>query len=308
MDNSINKPKTSGQVGLYLSEAIFRTPEDYQAITLYSQHQFGTVPPKTKRISESGISFQDFIDWINKHPGSGDVVLHNDSLYIVGQAKQGGINASGKLVGKFDSGFISRCNQQIPYAELAIASHEDRHKFYETLRTSGLQYSQNTGKIESFYNPHYGDKIVLYKPQEDWIGIFKGFKETADKVELICGYNKTTKETYYATPVTIEGCIDVVFEPMTPAQLRTMNNNLKKSGKVWNDFAKRIEPAEYQVPKGKTYWYIDETLKIKSAIDKRDKRAADRIRCGNYCRSLEEAMEWVSEIHQSRERILAKPE
>lgn len=294
--------KTEFQIQSFLSSIIYKTKEDAQGVSLYVQHNLKVTPPKTISTSDSGMTFQDFIEWYNNGFGAGDVVSKDGNTYIVETAKQDGITVSGKLEG--DS--VIRVNLSFSYNEMKLVNEAEYLNFYKALRNSDLQFFKSTGKLQKRFVPSYGTKVMFYNRTMEGLGVFRGFDKENEKLEFLCYYIKNTQEIKHSMHESIPDDGSISFEPITLAQIKTLNRNLGKCNKVWNDHVKRVEPLDLQVPVGETYWYLDETLKIRSAVDKRDKKSGDRLRAGNYCRSLEEAMDWVAEIHENRERKLAE--
>lgn len=103
--------------------------------------------------------------------------------------------------------------------------------------------------------------------------------------------------------------------PIESLQITSLNSNgrkefenfLKIKGKAWNGQLRRIEPLDYRASIGNKYFYIDDSYKIRLAIEKNSPKDTNRYKAGNYYRNKDEAFEFIRNCIHLRKIQLCTP-
>lgn len=83
--------------------------------------------------------------------------------------------------------------------------------------------------------------------------------------------------TYYAFSLS-----DSQMTRLTSAGRKAVVKELSSTGYRWDVREKRFEKVFARVPVGSMYWYLTETLIVRSARDSRSPKHNSRFACGNY--------------------------
>lgn len=310
--------KTQFQITSFLSKCTYRSEDDWRHIMGICRCD--GITPSTAGKCEidptAGLSLDEFVDWMNNKCGAGDICRYQKDLVICGFARL----KCATIVGKLVDDKIHVCDMEIAQSELKTASTEESAAFIRALLSSGFQFSEKTLRLNERYLPKPGDRVIFNSPEFSGIGVVKDVNPRTGSVDFFCYYINETDQIHYSMNETdIMNLSDVIFEPMDNSDRRTTKSNglylqrklntvLAKVGKVWKDKLHRVEPLEGMVPIGSTYWYLNDRMILRSAIEKGKVSSKFRYYAANYFRTLEEGMARQAEIKEILLRGYALPE
>lgn len=265
---------------------------------------------------DTGLTLDEFIDWMNGGCGAGDICRYNDDLVICGLARL----KCATIVGKLVVDKVHACDMEVAQSELKTASAEECSLFLRALLSSGFQFSEKTLRLSGRYTPKPADRVIFSSPDFSGFGVIKNINPETGSVDFFCYYINETDQLHYSMNETdVMKLSDVIFEPMDNSACRTSQSSglyiqrklsalLARVGKVWRDRLHRIEPLDGMVPVGKKYWYLNECIVLKQAIERGTATSKFRYKAANYFRTQEEGMARQAEIKEVLLRGYALPE
>ena len=137
-----------------------------------------------------------------------------------------------------------------------------------------------------------GDKIA--------VGVFREFN-TDGKTVMYCVKEKD-KPVRYSLYEPVADKDASQLEPVSAQERELLAKELEKAGKLWNGFAKRIEPTRYRAEKGEVYYYIDDFLSPVTTFERNAPKDLKRFRSGNYYRNRSDVEEMLSVINNYRKQ------
>lgn len=291
--------KTQFQTLSFLSNYAPKTDLDREFIDSFLVQRF-QITPKTPRFAPnfdaSPLDVQSFISWFESGSAAlkmasfenRPVILGNCTLEtceIIGTLMpDGGIDTAVRTVGQ---GQIS------DLSELGVDSME------RALLDNGLQPDPNTLRLVPKYIPRHAERVVFYDFSQSvqGVGVVREIR-AGDDVVFFCYFTYPTPERprrigYNLFENPGFNLRSFVFESIDRENIQTTLGNstscyrrlgkeLEREGKVWKDKLRRIEPVEMFAEVGKTYYYIDDKMRVRPEREKGTPTSRFRYIAGNY--------------------------
>lgn len=296
--------KTELQLQHFLSGQTFKSEADWEMISIFAKKHkcFLTLSPE---YSESGLDISAFTSWFNDGFGSGDVARLDGVIVILGQCLIDKVN----VVAKETPDGFKTVKMNVDTSSLSKLPQAQSKEVYKTLSEQGLQFDRNRQIIIDKYKPSINECVEFYSNGVRGLGVIREFRPADNYVELYCYYIYNTGQIGYSMHE--KGICTVHefdFQPMTISSKRRMNRELRKRGKVWYDKLHRIEPEQVKVPKGETYYYINDKMKVVTEKEKDTPTSQFRYIAGNYFKNHEEAQMFAGRFAEMLRDRLAKSE
>lgn len=274
--------KTLDQIILHATNCSF-SREDWGKVKefCFNYENGGHVHKGKTPVSTS--SYDDFLNWIEKGFGSGEIVRYGDMIGMIGD------NTPDKtyLVAyyDFDRNVIVKEMKVLEPRRLQRATEEEEMGFRKAFFEAGWDYDVKEGRVSAVCTP----KINLYYSYGD---TNKGKSNVGIYVETKLG-----KYHFYCFlkdgKILINHWVDINCTPLRPAtdkEIMKLQAAMKRKGVMFDPNRGGL------LSKGK-YWYMSDRLEV--VMDKDDgkkKRHKDRYQAGNYFLSLESAAEFVKNV------------
>jgi hypothetical protein len=134
------------------------------------------------------------------------------------------------------------------------------------------------------------------------VGVFREISSDG-KIVMYC-VKENDKPVRYSLYEPVADSSDYQLEPVSAQEREMLASELEKAGKVWNGFAKRIEPVNFRAEKGQVYYYIDDFMEITATQEKEKPKDLKRLRSGNYYRNRDDAEEMLALTEEYRKKQL----
>lgn len=300
--------KSEIQVQVFLAKQTFQSIADWEMIEIFCKKQKFSLPEIKIKQSPNGLTASSFIEWFNNGFGSGDVVRYNGSLSIVSLCSLSDARICATIL---PDGTLSEEWATIPSSDLERASEDESRQIYRILSELGKQYYHSELKLAQKYIPRINERVEFWSNDGSIHGL--GIVRGVDPMELYCYYlyptANTPAELHYSMHesgrITLH---DFTFENMAISQQRRLNRELSKVGKVWNEKMHRIEPIKAKAEKGGKYWYVNDKIKLVQDFEKETPTSHFRYLAGNYFLDYNDALDYLTMIHEMLRDRLARPE
>lgn len=323
--------KTQLQVLSLLNQYTPASDLDRDMITAFLEknyHITPTTPIFAPQAHENSIDVQSFLQWYKSGYGASEVVktANNHELVMLGKCTL----SEATMIGVLQGSIISASSQLVKNTELEKATPEDIQRFLQALLDSAVQFNPKSMKLETKYFPTINEKIFYhsYDFETNGIGIIRNINNDTLAIELYCCFTYPSRTEKGKLGHSMHECNtvnlrDFVFEPLLEASgcndnrfstedgisaYRRLKRELEKAGKIWRDRLHRIEPVNYRLEKGATYWYIDDKLRVVQTVEKGTPTSNKRYLCGNYFVSNEAALIMLNKFYALINDYLASPQ
>ena len=299
--------KTEIQIIKFLEYTQFKSESDYELIQIFCERHKARISLSEPIIDpDSGIDSQTFINWYNSGFGSGDVAIHNGNLCILGKCDSN----KARIVGTIINNQLDETWKYVDCSTLAPATPEQSRQFIATISKLGRQYHHNSQTLAQKYVPRINERVEFWgENKKHGLGVIRDIDVETGNIELYCHYFYDTGEVGYCMHEPgIVSLHEFLFENMAISQQRRLNRELERVGKVWNEKMHRIEPVNCKSQKGCRYWYISDKMKVVQDIEKGTPTSHFRYLAGNYFKDYDDALDYLSQIHELLRDRLARPE
>lgn len=304
--------KTEIQVQVFLAKQTFLSEADWEMIGIFCKKHKYSIPDLKTKFSNKGLSVSQFIDWFNNGFGSGDVVLYNDNLSIVGLCS---LNDARICAIILPDGTLEEKLTTASTSDLKRASEDQSRQFYRFISKLGRQYYHSDLKLAQKYIPRINERVEFWSNDGDvhGLGVVRSVNKAENLIELYCYYlypsdTQQAKLGYSMHETNIITLHDYTFENMAISQQRRLNRELSKAGKIWNEKMHRVEPIKCKAEKGGKYWYISDKVKLVQDIEKQTPTSHFRYLAGNYFLDYDDALDYLTMFHELLRDRLARPE
>lgn len=279
--------KTKNQIFRYISQCSF-PKDDWQQVLDYCRLHFGGGNAHKSQHPLSGSTYQQFLDWIDKGVGVGDIVCYGHTLGIVGGYSPKVAYLSAYL--SFDGRLIVE-KMNVDTGKLRVAEVKDIEKFNQLMADNGLRFSVKSSTLIKAYIPADGDFVRVSKGKMIMPAIFR-----ADDGQRYCFYVVASGKSIFENE--IDNKDDVIILAPTKTENLRLLETLSVNGLEWSAKDKCLRKmSDKRVKKWGRYYYITDTLDIESDADTYTKAHDRRFKCGNYFPNFQEAF-------RVRERVI----
>ena len=300
--------KSEIQVQVFLAKQTFQTVADWEMIEIFCKKQKYSLPEIKVKQSTKGISASSFIEWFNNGLGSGDVVRYNGSLSIVGLITTENARICATIL---PDGSLDEKLTNVPINDLECASEDESGQIYRLISKLGKQYYHSELKLGQKYIPRINERVEFWSNDNSIHGL--GVIRNVDPMELYCYYLYPTANTpaelkysmHESGRITLH---DFIFENMAVSQQRRLNRELSRVGKIWNEKMHRVEPIKAKAERGGKYWYVNDKIKLVQDTEKETPTSHFRYLAGNYFLDYDDALDYLTMIHEMLRDRLARPE
>ena len=295
---------------LSLTQAIKpKTISDETKITEYCSKRGTFVNFKKLLDSNIYVSFDEFIFWAeNGLPKTGNVIMYEQyyTLGIISSIDDEFIHLGVSILNGdvFVSSDIKR-----PKTGFRYATDDEILAIHQTLAQKGFTWNIWRNVFVRrilFPRPYMFVKFHSYINENCGVGIFKEINQDGELV-MYCVTSNKGKARYS------------LCEKIGPAHMyqlaqgnRTDMYNLKTAleevGRTWNSHYNRIEPLEFNIDYGETYYYINEGGEILKAKKNDSTAYRKRLAFGNHFIHIEHAEKFKANILENRNLQLALEE
>ena len=301
--------KSSQHVHSYLSSVRGNGEIDELAIIQYCvgfgiKAEFSNTEKEPRKIT-----FEQFKDWFSYDlPQKNDVIVLNDTG-IIGIVERVDYNSIVTGVSLSPTGKLSTTSVETiePRGEtFRYATEDEMVRLQKTLYGAKLAWNKKFGKLGDRFIPTENSLVrISLLTKRLGIGVFKEID--ADGNVIMYCIKMEDEPLRYSLCENIGKVTGYQIDMINNAERRILKNEFAKVGKVWNGHEKRVEPIDFRVAPGKTYYYIDNYLEIVSTNDYRKPKDLRRFWCGNYYTCREEAEEILQQTISTRKAQLLRP-
>lgn len=301
--------KSSQHVHSYLSSVRGNGEIDELAIIQYCvgfgiKAEFSNTEKEPRKIT-----FEQFKDWFSyDFPQKNDVIVLNDTG-IIGIVERVGYNNIVTGVSLSPTGKLSTTPVETiePRGEtFRYATEDEMVRLQKTLYGAKLAWNKKFGKLVDRFIPTENSLVrISLLTKRIGIGVFKEID--ADENIIMYCIKMEDEPLRYSLCENIGKATGYQIDMINNAERRILKNEFAKVGKVWNGHEKRVEPIDFRVEPGKTYYYIDNYLEIVSTNDYRKPKDLRRFWCGNYYTCRKEAEEILQQTISTRKMQLLRP-
>lgn len=290
------------QIQNFLAKQSFKSEADREMIAIFAK-QHGCSLPAPQRYTEDGLDISSFTEWFNNGFGCGEVAKFGDNVVMLGECGLKNVRIAAK---EADSD-VQIVKMTVDITELEKVPQNVSNEFLDKLAGKYLCFDRVKQVVRKKYTPAINERVVFSNGKMKGLGVIRSFNVEANLVELYCYFIYDTKQVGYSMHENgICNVLDFDFQPMSIPEQRRLNRELEKCGKVWYDRLHRIEPLKVKVEKGKSYWYINDKMKVIHEVEKGTPTSQYRYIAGNYFSSVEEANDCLGRFAEIlRERLSA---
>ncbi|GAB6013311.1 hypothetical protein [Viscerimonas tarda] len=302
--------KNSKQVISYLESFGASTEKDELAIESFLLRR--NVSVDVSRILKSGggklqgITFEQFTEWFETSLPVKNEVIVMDSSGLTGITPCLCVNEIILGVSLTPEGVLDTSEVKInpsPGTAYREASYEEKVRLQRALNENGLLWNNARSHLLPVEEPADGLFLrVSLLGERIAVGVFREINAKG-QVVMYCVKENDRSVRYSLYEPVADRCA-CQLEPVSAQEREMLARELEKAGKVWNGFAKRIEPLHFRVEKGEIYFYIDDFLTITATAEKNMPKDLKRLRSGNYYRNRCDAEEMLAFIDKRRKKQL----
>jgi hypothetical protein len=299
--------KDRKQILSYLKGVYIATDKDELAIESYlSRRNLVLDLSKFRKAGKEalpGITLEEFIEWFTPAlPDRNEVIVIEESGLIgisaclcVNELVLGvSMSADGKLVAS---------EVKITPAPYRQATEDEKIRLQRALNREGRLWNLTRSKLLSAPVPADNLQLrVSLLGKRMAVGVFREINREG-KIVMYC-VKENDKPVRYSLYEPVADSSDCQLEPVSAQEREMLASELEKAGKVWNGFAKRIEPVNFRAEKGQVYYYIDDFMEITATQEKEKPKDLKRLRSGNYYRNRDDAEAMLAFIEEYREKQL----
>ncbi len=299
--------KTEIQIIKFLEFSQFKSHADWELIQIFCErHKVHISALTPKKFFKSGIDSQQFINWYNSGFGSGDVAIYNGNLCILSKCGCDEAKISGTII----NGLLDETKKIVKCCDLIPVTPKQTKQFLTTISKLGRQYHHSSLTLAQKYIPRINERVEFWgEENKHGLGVIRDIDIETGEIELYCYYFYNNGQIGYSMHEPgVVSLHEFLFENMAISQQRRLNRELERVGKVWNEKMHRIEPVNAKLPKGEKYWYISDKIKIVQDIEKGTPTSHFRYLAGNYFKDYDDALDYLSQIHELLRDRLARPE
>ncbi|MDR2626514.1 MAG: hypothetical protein LBC40_00580, partial [Dysgonamonadaceae bacterium] len=249
------------------------------------------------------LTFEQFREWFDKTlPAQNEVIVLEESGTI-GITKCLCVNEIVLGASLSPAGELSILETKIETTDYREASLDEKIRLQRELNNKGLlwnnRYSRLLGASAPMENIYLrvsllGERIA--------VGVFREVNARGEIV-MYC-MKENGKPVRYSLYEVAGKRTDYQLEPVSAQERKMLSDELEKVGKLWNGYAKRIEPLDFRLEKGLVYFCIDDTLGIRGIREKKAPKDHKRWQSGNYYRDRKDAEAMVALIEETRKKQL----
>lgn len=293
--------KTDKQIRALVASQAFKSQADYEMIIAFCNRLKTYIRNPHPSISAQGIDVSQFIEWYNNGFGTGDLVLCENKVLVLGLCNP----ASAHVIGSIDGNEIKAEDYWADNCSLSLVFGEKRIEFLRLIAAHGFQIENDC--LSQKYIPQVNDRVDFASDSTKGVGVVRSVNFETGEVELYCYFLYKTKQTAYSMHEKgICNIHDFVFTESSRSSQKRLSRELARFGKEWNEKLHRIQPINYKLPKGEKYYVINEKLKVVSFVERDNFTSMSRRNSGNYFHSNAEALDMVGKIHELLRDNLAK--
>lgn len=286
-----------------------KTASDEVRITEYCHNIGENVNFKDLSQLSISVSFDEFIFWIDSgFPEVGDVVAYDQyyTLGIISSIDDEHIHLGVSILNQ--DGFVISDIKR-PKTGFRYATEDEILKIHKALAKKGFTWNiwrNCLAKRTIIPRPYMLIKFRSYINDDCGVGVFREINQDGELVMYCAVENKG--EARYSLYETIGPAQMYQLAQGNRSDINKLKTALKKVDRTWNFLYDRIEPLNFNIDYGETYYYINEGGKILKA--KRDASAAYRKRLafGNHFIHIEQAEAAKANILEIRNLQLALDE
>lgn len=283
--------KTLAQIIQYTSTCHFPQADWEKIRNFCHQYESGGVIHKAKNpIAES--SYEEFIDWLDKGFGSGDMISYGKTMGIIGKCIPGKVNLAAYC--DFDGNLIAKEMVVKEPERLKPLDPERSQELKKKIYEKGLDYVVEKGLFTKLCTPK--EKLYyVYGEKSKGLDNVGMYLETVDNKYHFAAFMENGK------PV-LDKWIDVNYTPLRPAsekEILKFHKALERMKIVFNQrLGKFIKARERG--KNNLYWYLNDRFEIVADKDDGSKRHTERFNVKNYFLDYTESLLFMAQIHKLR--------
>ena len=285
--------KTNEQIAKYAAQCCF-SDEDWQRVLSYCKNHFRGCRLHRAQRPLSDSNFDQFLSWIDKGFGVGDIVRYGHTIGIVGAYTPDYVCLAAYL--SFDRTLINQ-RMIVPGYKLIQSIESDRAEIQKLMEAADLKFSVSLACLAPAYAPNNGDIVRVITNGIHTTGIFKA--------------KKTQEWSFYALvkggeilrDCTLPTCSISVSLP-TKTDIERLQVVLAHNQMEWAARQKELRSVpNARADKGGRYWYLSEKLSVVSDVDRYTKKHDERHKNGNYFCSYSTAILFSQKIKNIRKEL-----
>lgn len=267
-------------------------------------------PPKD---SMPVATFSQFKEWAERDfpvENSAIVIEDPDCNYVNAIAYVSRILHDSIILGASitEDGNLITNKLSIPFnTKIRKATQKEVNRLTTELFNADMEWSFEYSRIIERFIPKQCNYVKFVSNSgKRGIGVFREITKDG-KVILFC-VKLENEPIQHSLNEYIGNSCDIRFSSVSQVEKNLFREELERVGKIWNGYSKRIEPINFRLKKGKSYYYINDKFNV--AANQETNSAQDRLKfnCGNYFTSLEEINEMIDYMTEFRKAQLARPE
>lgn len=288
--------KSREQIRAFISTVKARTGPDELLIEEYCSEIGVKVEFIQRKEKVSGITFEEFVEWLNRPlPHRGDVIFLDDQK-LVCIVKSIGVTKITITATLTQDGQLSIEDRDIPFCSYRNANRDELKRLQSELYKKGLAWTNYTYNLTRRYVPKENEQIrISLLGKKTGLGVFREINEKGQAV-MYC-VKMTDAPVRYHLYETIGHISEFQFERISVPDRKLLAYELECNNLIWNGHAKRIEPLGYRMDNGGLYNFINDYFEIICTHDYYKPKDTNRINAGNYFRIYNEAVDMINNIY-----------
>lgn len=255
-----------------------------------------------------GITFDEFLIWINENPPEvGQVIVYEssyDTIGIISSITPDEIVLGVVLIGED----LITTNVSRPIWGYRKATNVEIHRIHHSLAKKGFSWNLWYNRFARYIYIPRKNSFVKYRSfigSNHGIGIFRGINALGE-TELFCN-KPSNAPIQYSMHEIIGEANQFQFAAASKKEIKILKEELLQVDKIWNGYLSRIQPIDFSIEDGQEYCYITDRGSIKYARKNGTSTHRERVAIGNIFTSPQQAQNFLMRIQEIRNSDLCKP-
>lgn len=284
--------KTLNQIIRYTFQCRF-PDEDWQKVLDYCRERFkgGKIHRSIKPISDS--TYDQFIEWIDRGLGSGDLVSYGNTMGIVCSSTPDKTFLAAYC--DYEGNLIDRQMEVLNPERLRPLDDERSRVFRKLMIDNGLDYSTRSHITIPLYTPKENFYVII--GNNDYGTADVGMYLESD------GYKYKFAALVHKGELMMDCWIDTDYTPLRKADapdVQRFHKAISKAGYTYNSRVKQFV-KQPNIGSDNIYYYLNDRFDIITEKDNGEDKHAERFAVGNYFLDYGEALMFMKEIRKMRE-------
>lgn len=310
---SLSQVKTNQEIKDYIKTLRAIDEGNEYAIVHYCETKLNLkVKFQTPKDSMIVVTFSEFKEWAERDfpIANSVIVIEEPDCYVNMVAYVSRVLHDSIILGASitEDGNLITNKLSIPFnTKIRKATQKEINRITTELFNVDLEWSFEYSRIIERFIPKQCNYVkFVSNAGKRGIGVLREIAKDG-KVIMFC-VKLENEPIQHSLNEYIGNSCDIRFSLASQIETNLFREELKKVGKIWNGYSKRIEPIDFRLKKGKSYYYINDKFNVASNQETNSSQDRLKFNCGNYFTSLEEINEMIDHMTEFRKSQLARPQ